>query len=179
MKPLAHFLLVPILGLPVTLKAQVSPPTAPTKVQVLTAARDVMQTARYSTLVTLGEDGHPQARIVDPFPPEEDFAIWVGTNPLTRKVAEIGRDPRVTMLYFNPAANEYVTIIGAATLVRDPAEKARHWKAEWSAFYKDGPRGETYLLIRVRPKRLEILSPRHGLMNDPTTWRPISIDFPM
>ena len=173
MRPFGISLLAMSLSAPMAM-AQV----APSRNQVMTAARDVMQTARYATLVTLGVDGHPQARVVDPFVPEEDLTVWVATNPLTRKVTEIGRDPRVTLLYFNAAANEYVTVIGTATLVRDSAEKARHWKAEWSAFYKDGPRGDSYLLIRVRPKRLEIASPRHGLMNDPKTWLPVTLTLP-
>jgi PPOX class probable F420-dependent enzyme len=145
---------------------------------VIAAAKDVMQTARFSTLITIGDDGQPQARIVDPFLPEADFTIWIATNPLTRKVTEIRRDPRVTLLYFNAAAAEYVTVLGTATLVADSAEKARHWKAEWAAYYKDGPRGDGYLLIRVRPTRLEVVSPRHGLVNDPKTWRPILVGMP-
>ena len=120
----------------------------------------------------------PQARIVDPFAPEADFTIWVATNPLTRKVAEIRQDPRVTLLYFNAAAAEYVTVLGTATLGSDSAEQARHWKEEWAAFYKEGPRGDSFLLIRVRPTRLEVVSPRRGLVNDPKTWRPIQLEMP-
>jgi PPOX class probable F420-dependent enzyme len=160
------------------LPAAIAAQAAPSRAQVSEAAKDVMQTARYATLVTIGEDGRPQARIVDPFVPDSAFAIWIGTNPLTRKVAEIRRDPRVTLLYFNAAAGEYVTVHGTATFVTDSAAKARHWKAEWAAFYPDGPRGDGYLLIRVRPARLEVVSPRHGLLNDPKTWRPVLLDMP-
>ncbi|TFG51499.1 MAG: pyridoxamine 5'-phosphate oxidase family protein [Gemmatimonadales bacterium] len=123
------------LALPPTTLAQVVPPSPPSADQVVAAAKDVMQTARYSTLVTIGEDGQPQARIVDPFAPEADLIVWIGTNPLTRKVAEIRQNPRVTLLYFNAAAAEYVTIHGTATLVTDSSEKARHWKDEWAAYY--------------------------------------------
>jgi general stress protein 26 len=165
-------------GLPSAAGAQVAPAGAPPRAQVLAAAKSVMQTARYSTLITIGEDGQPQARIVDPFVPEADFTIWIATNPLTRKVVEIRRDPRVTLLYFNAAAAAYVTVLGTATLVADSAEKIRHWKEEWAAYYKDGPRGDGYLLIRVHPTRLEVVSPAHGLVNDPKTWRPILVDMP-
>ena len=167
-----------VSGLPSTGTAQVAPPSAPPRAQVIAAAKDVMQTARYSALITIADDGQPQARIVDPFAPEADFTIWIATNPLTRKVTEIRRDPRVTLLYFNAAAAEYVTVLGTATLVADSAAKAQHWKAEWAVFYKDGPRGDGYLLIRVRPTRLEVVSPRHGLVNDPKTWRPILVEMP-
>lgn len=165
-------------ALPGAAAAQDAPPGTPPRARVIAAATDVMQTARYATLITIGDDGHPQARIVDPFAPDEEFTIWIATNPLTRKVGEIGRDPRVTLLYFNPAAAEYVTVLGTATLVADSAERARHWKEEWTAFYKDGPRGDDFLLIRVQPTRLEVVSPRHGLVNAPGTWRPVLVDMP-
>ena len=137
-----------------------------------------MKKARFANFTTIGRDGHPQSRIVDPFAPESDFTIWIGTNALTRKVAEVKADSRVTLLYFNAAANEYVAVIGTATVIDDPAEKARHWKDEWVEFYKGGSADANYVLIRVRPSRLEIVSPARGIMNDPTTWRPVTIDIP-
>ena len=134
-----------------------------------------MQKARYCAFVTMGEDGYPQARVVDPFSPDEDMTIWVGTNPLTRKVAQIKRNPHVTLFYFHTASYGYVTVLGQAVLVADPAEKAKRWKAEWSGLYKD--RETDYLLIKVKPVRLEVLSPAHGLMSDPKTWRPVMLDL--
>lgn len=163
--------------LPSATAAQVERPGTPQRAQVMAAARDVMETARYSTLIAMGDNGQPQARIVDPFVPDSDFAIWIATNPLTRKVTEIRRDPRVTLLYFNRAAAEYVTVLGTATLVADSAEKALRWKPEWAACYKDGPHADGYLLIGVQPTRLEVVSPRHGLVNDPTTWRPVLLEM--
>lgn len=164
--------------LPHGLAAQAVPSSPPSRAQIIAAAVDVMQTARYAALITIGDDGQPQARIVDPFVPEADLAIWIGTKPLTRKVHQIQHDPRVTLLYFNADRFEYVTLLGTAQLVADSAEKAQHWKEEWGAFYKDKNRGEDYLLIRVHPSRLEIVSPRHGLTNDPTTLRPVVLDLP-
>lgn len=146
--------------------------------RVIAAAKDVMQAARFATFVTIGEDGHPQARIVDPFAPDSDLTVWIATNPLTRKVSEIRRDARVTLLYFNTAAQEFVTLQGTANLVSDSVEKAKRWKPEWAALFKDGPRGEGYLLVRIRPTQLEVVSSRHGMMNDPRTWRPVIIRFP-
>ena len=137
-----------------------------------------MHAARYATLVSLDGQGRPQARIVDPAAPERDLTIWIATNPLTRKVTEIRRDRRVTLLYFNTAAGEYVTVLGTAKLVSDSIAKLQHWKADWAPFYKRGPRGDDYVLIRVRPTRLEVVSPSHNVVSDPKTWRPAIIDLP-
>jgi general stress protein 26 len=70
-----------------------------------------------------------------------------------------------------------VTLLGTATPVDDAAEKARRWKPEWKAFHDDENRGPDYMLIRLDPTRLEILSPAHGLDNYPRTWLPPSLEL--
>jgi general stress protein 26 len=152
--------------------------TAPERAKIITAAKDVIQKARYCAFVTIGDDGYPQARIVDPFAPEEDMTVWVATNPLTRKIGQIKKNPHVTLLYFDRGTFGYVTILGKAELIDDPAEKAKRWKEEWDPIYKDKNRGADYLLIRVKPSRVEIISFAHGLTGDPQTWRPAVLDLP-
>ncbi len=149
----------------------------PTRAEVLAAAETVVARARYATFITLDASGHPQARIVDPFPPERDFVIWIATNARSRKVAQVEAEPRVTLTYFDAEGQGYVTLIGTAQVVRDAAEKARRWKDEWEAFYEDRHRGDDYLLIRVVPSRLEIVSEALGMRNDPETWRPVLLDL--
>src|SRR3954470_10540633 len=108
------------------LAAQDSSPAGPHRQTVLAAARDIIREARYATLVTIAADGQPQARIVDPFAPDSTFTVWIATNPATRKVGEIRRNSRVTLLYFNAPRSEYVTLIGTAQVDTTAAEKARH-----------------------------------------------------
>ena len=100
-------------------RAQAPPQETPTRAAIIAAAKTIMQEARYCTLVTLAADGQPQARIVDPFPPDADLTIWIATHPVTRKVQEIRHDPRVTLLCFNPATFEFVTVLGTAVLDTD------------------------------------------------------------
>jgi general stress protein 26 len=176
MSPVVASLL--LLGLTWAFQPAHAPATVPAREVVISAAREMMTKARYCALITLGKDGHPQAREIDAFAPEPDMTVWIATNPVTRKVTEITRDARVTLYYASEGGAGYVTILGRAQIVDDPAEKAKRWKDDWAAFYKDRNRGPDYLLIRVRPVRLEIVSYTHKLTNDPTTWRPISIDFP-
>ena len=156
---------------------QPKPKQAPDRAKVLAAARDIMVKARYCTLVTVDENGQPQARVVDAFAPENDMTVWIGTNPLTRKVAEIRKDPRITMLYFDTTRMSFVTVLAKAALVDDAREKARHWKDAWAGLYKDKNRGDDYVLIRATAFRLEVVSPALGMMNDEKTWRPVSIDL--
>ncbi len=151
---------------------------APDRTKIIAAAKQVIAEARYCTLVTLGPDGHPQSRIIDPFAPDEGFLIRFATNPKSRKVTQIKRDARVTLTYFAPGDPGYVTVLGRAEIVRDPKEKATYWKDDWVMFYKNKNQGDDYLLVRVKPFRIEVVSTRQGVMNDPKTWTPVSVTFP-
>jgi general stress protein 26 len=96
---------------------------------------------------------------------------------MPRKVGEIRRDPRVTLSHFDASSMAYVTLVGRASLVSDPAEKATRWKEDWAKIYRDRNRGDDYLLIKVTPVRLEVSAESQGVKNDHTTWRPVSIEF--
>jgi general stress protein 26 len=143
------------------------------KNQLIAAAREIMTATRYCALITTDGRGRTNARAMDAFAPDENLIVWFGTNPLSRKVSEIRRNPRVTLYYFDREAQAYVTIQGRARLVDDRAEKARHWKDDWKAFYPD--RDKSYLLIEVRPLRLEVVNTKTGVVGASRTWAPPSI----
>lgn len=142
---------------------------------LIATAREIMATARYCALITLDSKGRAHARTMDPFAPDENLLIWFGTNPKSRKVAEIRRNRRVTLYYFDREGPAYVTISGVARLVNDPQEKARRWKDEWKAFYPNREKG--YLLIAVTPETLEVVSEKKGITGDSETWTPLTIRF--
>jgi general stress protein 26 len=143
--------------------------------ELIAAARETMSAARYCALITQDSSGRPQARTLDPFPPDENMVVWLGTNPRSRKVAAIRRNPRVTLYYFDREAQAYVTIYGIARLVNDPKAKLKWWKDEWKDFYPD--RTRDFLLIRVTPEKLEVVNVKKGIVGDPHTWKPPSVKF--
>jgi general stress protein 26 len=176
MRQISHAILVVVivtLGAAAVLSQEMKPPLSPGQLE--DSAREIMSTARYCALITLDSSGHAQARTVDPFAPDENMEIWIGTNPRSRKVAEIRRNPRVTLYYFDRDAQAYVSISGIARLVNDPKEKAKRWKEEWKDFYPD--RRRDYMLIAVRPERLELVNVKKGIVGDPRTWKPPSVSF--
>ena len=171
------FVLILVLAASVVAGAQAPAPAVPDRAAVIKAAATIMEAARYCTLVTIGEDGHPQARIIDAFPPEEGMVVWMATTPLTRKVAQIRKDPRVTLSYYDTKTMHYVVLLGRAALVTDAAEKAKRWKEPWARLYKDRNHDDNYLLIRVTPIRLEVSAEDLGIRHDPKTWRPTIVEF--
>jgi general stress protein 26 len=135
---------------------------------LINAARIMMESVRYCAVITLDTSGHPDARIMDPFLPDENMVIWLGTNFNSRKVKQIINDSRVTLYY--QASNEagYVVIKGQAYIVQDSLKKQTYWKNEWSRFYSENK--SNYTLIKVIPEKLEIIDYQHGIFGDSKTW---------
>ena len=162
------FLLLSLFAFAPSARGQAKHPPRLDRESLIATAREIMKTARYCALITLDSTGRPHARTMDPFSPDEDMVVWLATNPKSRKVREIRRNQRVTLYYFVRDDQAYVTISGRARIVRDPKEKAKHWKDEWKDFYPD----RQYLLIAVAPERLEVIRVKQGISGDSITWRP-------
>lgn len=164
-----------LLMLAVPVSAQ-NRPRQWTREELITDARETMTSARYCALITTDSRGRAHARTMDPFAPDEHMVVWLATNPRSRKVAEIRRNPRVTLYYFDRETQAYVTLYGIAQLVNDKAEKAKRWKEDWKVFYPD--RNKSYLLIKVRPEHLETVDARKGIFSTTPTWQTPSVRFP-
>ena len=136
----------------------------------IAAARRMMIETRYCALITIGEDGQPQARTIDPSPPDEHMVVSFATDTATPKVSQIERDTRVTLYYFDPVSPGYVTVIGTA----GPAMQ-KHWLEKWTPFYPGGADGA--LVYEVTPIRIEIVDVARGIMGDTETWKPPSVEM--
>jgi general stress protein 26 len=143
--------------------------------KLIYAAKEIITSASTCALITLDDEGRPRVRQMDAFPPEDDFTIWFGTNPKSRKVNQIKNDSRVTLYYLDSDDTGYVMIHGKAQLVHDLWEKEKHWKSDWEAFYPDYP--NDFLLIKVSPDWMEVVSYVYGITGDPDTWEPQQVKF--
>ena len=141
---------------------------------LLIYARTIIDSARCRVLITVDENGKPQAREMAPFDLEDDWTIWLGTFPTSRKVKQIQKNPNVIVFYYDTKGMSYVSVSGKASLVNDPTLKAKYWVESWKRYYPD--RDKHYILIKVIPERLELCSYRYHLF-----WGldgiPISIEF--
>jgi general stress protein 26 len=168
-------LLLGILAPASYLMAQEGEYVVPPRDTLLAAAKDIMAQVRFCVLITLDETGHPHARAMDPFMPDENWMIWMGTSHGTRKTKDIKNDPRVTLYYDHPEHSGYVVVYGTAKLVNDSELKAKWFKEEWAQFYTD--REKEYVLIAVTPKKIEVLDYTKGITGHPETWRTPTVKF--
>lgn len=144
-------------------------------IKIKNAARAIISSASTCALITLDENNIPMVRTMDPFQPESDFTIWFGTNSKSRKVKQLKNNPTVTLYYPEKNNSGYVVIHGKAQLVDDPKEKEKHWKPEWENFYPN--KSDSYLLIKVVPKWMEVLNIPQSIMGDPITWEVPIVHF--
>jgi len=142
---------------------------------LLTLARAIMDSAGCRILVTVDENGKPHAREMAPFAPEEDYVIWLGTSQGSRKTKQIQQNPNVVVYYYESKGMSYVAVSGKACLVNDAEKKAKYWTESWKRYYPN--RDTDYILIKVTPEQLEVLSYKYKLSWDPVTKAPRSVDF--
>ena len=142
---------------------------------LLTIARSIIDSAESRTLISVDVEGKPRARTMSPFPPEENWIIWLGTSTKSRKVKEIKNNPNVMVFYYDSDSWSYVSVSGQAILVNNQDKKAEYWKEGWKRFYPD--RDKDYILIKVIPERLEVCSFKYRLFWDPETGIPAYVLF--
>ncbi|NWG17547.1 MAG: pyridoxamine 5'-phosphate oxidase family protein [Chloroflexi bacterium] len=124
---------------------------------LLDIVHKIIEAAVYGFLITLDESGQPNARVMQPFPPEADLTIWFGVSPHSRKVRELRRDSRATVTFYDPAKIAYVALAGSCQIVDDLEERRARWMEEWRLFFTAGPEGDDYALVRFTPERIEVM----------------------
>lgn len=171
--------LVALAYAPGTAEAQAAAASSPASARIapdarlLRVARTIMRDARYCALITQDASGRASARTIDPTLPDSNMVVHFATTPKSRKVAQIARDDRVSLYYFDTRALSYVTLYGRARLLTDTTEKRRLWKADWAPFYPARERGAA--MYEVIPERMEIVSPRDKVVGDSVTWAPVLV----
>jgi len=142
---------------------------------IILAAHELINETTYCGLVTIDSLGQPQIRTMNPFPVKDDFVIWFATSRTSRKVREIKNNPKVCVYFANHlTAKGYVNINGSASVI-DNRELLIKMKRE----YWNGIQGwqDKFVLIKIIPKSIEVIDYKHGLNNDPNTFKAPTISF--
>ena len=136
---------------------------------LMLAAREIIGQTSYCALVTVDSTGQPQIRTMNPFPPNNELITWFATSRTSRKVREIRNNPRVCVYYADHvAAKGYVNITGNAQVIDDKELLIKMKREYWNGI----PDWQNkFVLIKIIPKTLEVINYKHGLNNDPDTFR--------
>ncbi len=142
---------------------------------IRTTAREIIDASKYCNLISMGEDGYPNARIMDPFKPDKDWVIWMGTNSHSRKVNEIVKNKKITLFYESAGGNGYVSLKGTGHINNDKENKVKYFKKGWKEFYPDDR--NNFTLIKFITEKIEIVCYKNGLLGEKITWAAPSIQL--
>jgi general stress protein 26 len=117
--------------------------------------RDLIKGIRFAMLTTIDEEGFLHSRPMATQQAEFDGDLWFFTGAASPKVGEVQRDERVNLSYADPDDNRYVSLSGAARLVRDPVKAKELWNPALKAWFPDGLDDPNLALLRVRVEKAE------------------------
>ncbi|NUT39156.1 MAG: pyridoxamine 5'-phosphate oxidase family protein [Thermoactinospora sp.] len=143
--------------------------------ELFDVALTLLRSNPYGFLTTVN-DGQPHSRLVQHVGVDADGTVWIGTSPASRKAAEISRHRLVTYAVEDRAAFAYVCLQADAELVDDEDERVARWQDGLEAFFPDGPAGNDFVLIRLRPHRVELMDFVRKIHPDPYGLVPAAVE---
>ncbi|MEV5239663.1 pyridoxamine 5'-phosphate oxidase family protein [Streptomyces cinnamoneus] len=150
-------------------------PADPPAGSLFAAALRLVRANPYGFLTT--HDGlRPHTRLVEHLGVGEDGSLHVGTSPRSRKAADVARQPRVTYAVEDRGAAAYVVLEAEARVEDGLQERLAHWKDDFRAFFPAGPEGDDYVVLRLRPDRIELMDFTHEVHPAPFGLVPAVIE---
>ena len=144
---------------------------------LLDVGKQIMTAAGCASLITIDEAGLPSTRPVRTFPSDDELTkITIPSDSNSRKTVQAQNNSRVILSYVDTPTRGYVTVIGNAELNDRLEDKKAIWVDPFLAFWPDGAESDSYLLIDVTPKRIEMRSYTQGVAEDPTHWTPVTLE---
>lgn len=134
----------------------------------LRAARATMVRKKFCVLATATtNDEGVDARVVQPFAPDESWVVWLGTSPRSNKVAQLRKNARATLVYEDDAKSACVTLMGTVEIVDDLEQRRAHFKPLWWAFFPEGPDGDDFVALRFSPDRIHVWDASRAITPEP------------
>ncbi|MEU7136266.1 pyridoxamine 5'-phosphate oxidase family protein [Streptomyces sp. NPDC046261] len=144
--------------------------------QTLFTAALRLARANPNGFLTTHDGLRPHTRLVEHVGVDDDGSVWIGTSPRSRKAAHVAERPQVTYAIEDRAAGAYVVLCGQAHVEDGLHERLTHWKDAFAAFFPEGPDGDDYVVLRLRPERIELMDFSHRIHPAPFGLVPAVIE---
>jgi general stress protein 26 len=106
-------------------------------------------------LTTRDDDGTLRSRPMQTQNREFDGTLWFFTPASSHKVQEVDHGHQVNLSYAQPKENRFVSVSGAATLVRDRAKIEELWTPVLKAWFPKGKDDPDVALLKVDVTKAE------------------------
>ena len=109
---------------------------------------NLIKTVEVAMLVT--EDGaHLRSRPMAMSQKDFDGTLWFFTRASSHKVTEVAHEERVNLAFAHPGKQDYVSVSGRASLVRDHAAVNDHWSEAVRVWFPQGKDDPDIALLKV------------------------------
>ncbi len=106
-------------------------------------------------MVTTHAGGRMRSRPMHAIPDRDEGCIFFVTDTRGAKDDEIAAAPDVCLGFADIDDNTYLSVTGAAEMIRDPAKAEELWSNEAQAWWPRGPRDPAVRVLRVVPDQAE------------------------
>ncbi|HUG52553.1 MAG TPA: pyridoxamine 5'-phosphate oxidase family protein [Vicinamibacteria bacterium] len=127
--------------------------------------RKLIKGSRIAMFTTVASDGRLRSRPMANLKRGFDGDLWFVTRSSAPKTEEIRDNQHVNVAYADPAEDQYVSISGLASLVRDPAKVQELWSRRLRDWFPAGKDDPELALIRIRIDRADVWDPKTATMS--------------
>ncbi|MGE5526803.1 MAG: pyridoxamine 5'-phosphate oxidase family protein [Rhodospirillaceae bacterium] len=126
------------------------------KTEEIEKLRDLIADLKVAMMTTVDHDGSLRSRPLQTLEMDANDALWFFTSVTSPKIAEVaGGDWQVNLSYAHPEKQDYVSLSGTATVVRDTAKVKALWTDWAKAWFPQGPDDPDLALLRVDVHKAE------------------------
>ena len=135
---------------------------------LLRLGRETVNAVPTCLAITTGSNGDANARAINTSKLTDDWTVQFMTDRRTRKVGEIARTGRMTLVYPHQAGRAYVTLVGRASIIDGVAGKQASWQPGSFEWQPGGPTDPNAVVIEFVAEPIETWNTPGQIVPDPT-----------
>jgi general stress protein 26 len=117
--------------------------------------RKLMKDIRVGMLTTVDREGRLHSRPMMTSDVQFDGDLWFIARATSGLADHIGTNPHVNVAYADPKGDEYVSVSGLASLVRDDTRLKELWSGRHKAWFPEGKKDPDLTLLKVNVEGAE------------------------
>ena len=121
----------------------------------LTKVQEIIDSIEVGMLTTMQDDGDHRSRPMQTQKLDAEGCLWFLTSRSSHKTEELQKHPNVNIAYADAKAQSYVSVVGTASLVDDPAVKEELWSPIAKAWFPKGLEDPDLTVLKVKMKEAE------------------------
>jgi general stress protein 26 len=115
----------------------------------------LIQGIKVAMLTTVDESGRIHSRPMATQQIEFNGDLWFFSTQNSHKIAELKRESKVQISYVDEDSHRYVSISGAAQVVKDPDKAKELWSPLYKAWFPEGLNDPNLVLLKVTVDQAE------------------------